>query len=82
MQVEDVVPSLVVKTKDCDIPAAKRAEFRRAEAFGEVPKITSKAKATEEVVNEKMQFYLQMYTKQQHTPQTVEAIRALVEVNV
>jgi hypothetical protein len=32
------------KNKDCDIPVAKRVEFRRAEAFGEVSKIKSKGK--------------------------------------
>ena len=68
------------KNKGCDIPIAKRAEYRRAEAFGELPNRKNKGKATEEVLNEKMQFYLQMY-KKQHTPQTREAIRALVEVN-
>jgi hypothetical protein len=35
------------KNKDCDILVAKRAEYRRAEAFGEVPKIKSKGKAFE-----------------------------------
>ena len=39
------------------------------EAFGELPKLKSKGKATEEVLDEKMQFYLQMY-KKQHTPVT------------
>jgi hypothetical protein len=68
------------KNKDCDIPVAKRAEFRRAEAFGEVPKIKSKGKASEEVLDEKMQHYLQMY-KKQHTPQGIEAVRALVKAN-
>jgi hypothetical protein len=46
------------KNKDCDIPVAKRAEYRRAEAFGEVPKIKSKWKASKEVLEEKMQHYL------------------------
>jgi hypothetical protein len=68
------------KNKDCDIPVAKRAEFRRAKAFGEVPKVKRKGKASEEVLDEKMQHYLQMY-KKQHTPQVVEAVRALVKVN-
>ena len=90
-QVREAVPSLIErrssrldkKNKECDIPTSKRAEFRRAEAFGEVPKIKSKGKATEEVVNEKMQYYLQMYAQgTQHTPQKLEAIRAVVEVNV
>ena len=48
------------KNKDSAIPAAKRAEFRRAEAFGEIPKLKSKEKATDEAIEEKMQFYLQM----------------------
>jgi hypothetical protein len=68
------------KNKDCDIPVAKRVEFRRAEAFGEVPKIKSKEKASEEVLDEKMQHYLQMY-KKQHTPQGIEAVHALVKAN-
>jgi hypothetical protein len=68
------------KNKDCDIPAAKRAEFRRAEAFGEVPQIKSKGKASEEVLDKKMQHYLEMY-KKQHTPQGIETVRALVKVN-
>jgi hypothetical protein len=42
------------KNKDCDIPTARRAEYRQADAFGEVPKIRSKEKATEEVLNKKM----------------------------
>ena len=91
LQVGEAAPSLIErrssrldkKNKGCDIPAAKRAEYRRAVAFGEVPKNKGHGKATEKAVNEKMQFYLQMYTQgTQHAPQTVEAIRALVEVNV
>jgi hypothetical protein len=88
VQVGKTAPSLLErrscrldkKNKDCDIPVAKRAEFRRAEAFGEVPKIKRKGKASEEVLDEKMQHYLQMY-KKQHTPQVVEAVHALVKVN-
>ena len=68
------------KNKDCGIPAAKRAEFRRAESFGEIPKIKSKEKATDEVIEEKMQCYLQMY-KKQRTPQVMEAFRDLVVSN-
>ena len=45
------------KNKDCVIPAAKRAEFRRAEAFGEIPKLKSKEKATDEAIEEKMHFF-------------------------
>jgi hypothetical protein len=71
---------LYKKSKDCNIPVAKRAEYRRAEAFGEVPKIKSKGKASEEVLEVKMQHYLQMY-KKQHTPQGIEAVHALVKVN-
>ena len=56
------------KNRGCDIPTAKHAGYRRAEAFGELPKVKSKGKPTEEVLNEKMQYYLQMY-KKQHTPQ-------------
>jgi hypothetical protein len=68
------------KSKDCNIPVAKRAEYMQAEAFGEVPKIKSKGKAFDEVLEEKMQHYLQMY-KKQHTLQGIEAVRALVKVN-
>jgi hypothetical protein len=60
---------------------AKHAEYRRAEAFGEVPKTKSKGKANEEIQNEKIQHYLQMY-KKQHTPLAIEAVSSLVEVNV
>jgi hypothetical protein len=68
------------KNKDCDIPVAERAEYRRAEAFGEVLKIKSKGKASEEVLDEKMQYYLQMY-KKQHTLEGIEAVCALVKAN-
>ena len=68
------------KNKDCGIPAAKRAEFRRAEAFGETPKLKSKDKVTDEVLEEKMQFYLQIY-KKQRTPQVMEAFRDLIVSN-
>jgi hypothetical protein len=71
---------LDLKNKGCDIPAAKRAEYRRAEAFGEAPKVKSKGKGNEQTLDEKMQYYLQMY-KKQHDPQAVEAIRALTKVN-
>ena len=52
------------KNKDCVILAAKRAEFRRAEAFGEIPKLKSKEKATDEAIKKNMQVYLQLYKKQ------------------
>jgi hypothetical protein len=68
------------KSKECNISVAKRAEYRRAEAFGEAPKIKNKGKASEEVLEEKMQHYLQMY-KKQHTHQGIEAVCALVKVN-
>ncbi|XBI12630.1 hypothetical protein VPH35_139473 [Triticum aestivum] len=85
LQVGEAAPSLFErrscrldkKNKDCDIPVAKRAEYRRAEAFGEVPTLKSKGKASEEDLNEKMQHYLQMY-KKEHTPKVIEAVRALV----
>ena len=54
---------LDLKNKDCGIPVAKRAEFRRAETFREIPKLKSKEKVTVEVIEEKMQFYLQIYKK-------------------
>jgi hypothetical protein len=71
---------LDLKHKGSDIPASKRAEFRRAKAFGEVPNVKSKGKASEEVIDEKMQHFLKMY-KKQHTPKVVEAVRALVQAN-
>lgn len=88
LQVGEAAPSLLErrscrldkKNKDCDIPVAKRAEYRRAEAFGEVPTLKSKGKASEEDLNEKMQHYLQMY-KKEHTPKAIEAVRALVQAN-
>ena len=88
LQVGEAAPSLLErrscrldkKNKDCDIPVAKRAEYRRAEAFGEVPTLKSKRKASEEDLNEKMQHYLQMY-KKEHTPKAIEAVRALVQAN-
>ncbi|XBI47472.1 hypothetical protein VPH35_111411 [Triticum aestivum] len=68
------------KNKDCDIPVAKSAEYRRAEAFGEVPTLKSKGKASEEDPNENMQHYLQMY-KKEHTPKATEVVHALVQAN-
>jgi hypothetical protein len=72
---------LDLKHRGCDIPAAsKRAKFRRAEAFGDVPLVKNKGKTTEDVLDAKMQHYLKMY-KKQHTPEVVEAVRSLVQVN-
>jgi hypothetical protein len=68
------------KNNDCDIPVAKRAEYRRTDASEEVPKIKSKGKANEEVLNEKTQHYLQMY-KKEHTPHAIETVHTLGEVN-
>uniref|UniRef100_M8BY65 Uncharacterized protein n=1 Tax=Aegilops tauschii TaxID=37682 RepID=M8BY65_AEGTA len=69
------------KNKNCNIPTAKRAEYRLAEAYGELLKGMTSKKATEEDVQEKMKPYLQMY-KKPLTPTAVQAIRALMEVNV
>ena len=69
-----------LKHKGSDIPVSKRAEFRRAKAFGEVPIVKSKGKTSEELLDEKMQHFLKMY-KKEHTPEFVEAVRALVQVN-
>ena len=71
---------LDLKNKGCAIPVAKRAEYRRAEAFGEAPKVKSKGKGNDQALDEKMQYYLQMY-KKQHNLQAVEANRALTKVN-
>jgi hypothetical protein len=46
----------------------------------EVPKVKREGKGNEQTLDEKMQYYLQMY-KKQHDPQAVEAIRALTKVN-
>lgn len=70
-----------LKNKSCDIPPAKGAEYRRAEAFGEVPKVKSKGKDNEQTLDEKMQYYLKMY-KKHHTLDVVGAVRALVQANV
>ncbi|KAF7060544.1 hypothetical protein CFC21_067330 [Triticum aestivum] len=69
------------KNKSCNIQTAKRAEYRLAEAFGELPKGMTSKKVTEEDVQEKMKTYLQMY-KKPLTSTAIQAIRALVEVNV
>jgi hypothetical protein len=50
------------------------------EAFGKVPKIKSKGKANKAVLNEKMQHYLRIY-KKQPSPQAIEAVHVVVEVN-
>ena len=55
-------------------------QFRRAEAFGEIPKLKSKEKATDEAIEEKMEVFLQLY-KKQRTPQVLEAVRELVVSN-
>jgi hypothetical protein len=68
------------KNKDCDLPVAKRVECRRTEKFGDVPKIKSKGKTSDKVLDEKMQHYMQMF-KKQHTPRVIEVVRALVKVN-
>jgi hypothetical protein len=67
------------KNKDYDIPVAKRAEYRGGGFWGG-SKDQEKGKSSEEVLDEKMQHYLQMY-KKQHTTQGIEAVRALVKVN-
>lgn len=74
------------KNKSCNIPIAKRAEFRRAETFGELPKkkISKEKiskKPTEEDVQEKMKIYMRM-SKKPTTLTATQAIRELVEPNV
>lgn len=69
------------KNKNCNIPTAMRAEHRLAEAYGDLPKATTSKKATEADLEEKIQSYLRMY-KKPPTPVAMQAIRALVEVNV
>uniref|UniRef100_A0A8R7TBN5 Uncharacterized protein n=1 Tax=Triticum urartu TaxID=4572 RepID=A0A8R7TBN5_TRIUA len=51
------------KNRNCDIPAAKRAEYRLVEAYGELPKGMTSKKGSEEYVQEKMNSYLRMYKK-------------------
>ena len=68
------------KNKSCNIPTAKRAEYRLAEAYGELPKGMASKKGSEEDVQEKMNSYLRMY-KKPPTSTAIQAIRALVEAN-
>jgi hypothetical protein len=68
------------KNKNCNFPTAKRAEYRLAEAYGELPKGMTSKKGSKEDVQEKMNSYLRMY-KKPFTPTAIQAIRALVEVN-
>ncbi|KAM3300550.1 hypothetical protein ACQJBY_041526 [Aegilops geniculata] len=68
------------KNKNCNIPTAKRAGYRLAEAYGELPKGMTSKKGFEEDVQQKMSSYLRMY-KQPLTPTATQAIRALVEAN-
>lgn len=68
------------KNKDCSIPAAKRAEHRLAESFGDVPKEATSKKSSEEEVQEKMKTYLRM-CKKPITTVTTQDVRELVEVN-
>ena len=68
------------KNKDCTIPTSKRAEFRLAEAFGELAKDTTSKKGSEEEVQEKMKPYLRL-CKQPTSPTALRAIRELVQVN-
>ena len=68
------------KNKNCSIPIAKRAEYRLAEAFGELPKDAFSKKGSEEDVQEKMKPYLQM-CKQPVSSMALQAIHELVQVN-
>uniref|UniRef100_A0A453ADB2 CCHC-type domain-containing protein n=1 Tax=Aegilops tauschii subsp. strangulata TaxID=200361 RepID=A0A453ADB2_AEGTS len=68
------------KNRNGNIPTAKRAEYRLAEAYGEPPKGMTSKKGSEEDVQEKMNSYLRMY-KKPLTPTSIQAIRALVEAN-
>ncbi|CAM0947081.1 unnamed protein product [Alopecurus aequalis] len=58
------------KNKDSNIPAAKRAEYRLAESFGELPRDSFSKRGTEEDVQERMKPYLQM-CKKPITPTTL-----------
>jgi hypothetical protein len=51
------------KNKGCCIPAAKRAEHRSAESFGDLPKEATSRKGSDEEVQEKMKTCLRMCTK-------------------
>ena len=68
------------KNRSCNIPTSKRAEYRLAEAYGELPKGVASKKGSEEDVQEKMNSYLRMY-KKPPTSTAIQAIRALVEAN-
>jgi hypothetical protein len=69
------------KNKYCSIPIAKRAEYRLAESFGEMPMGTVSKKGTEEDVQEKMKPYL-MLCKKPASPMAIQAVPELVRVNV
>ena len=68
------------KNKNCNIPVAKRAEYRLAGTFGDLPKDTMSKKGTEEDVQEKMEPYLRS-CKKPITPTAMQAVRELVQVN-
>ena len=68
------------KNRNNNIPTAKRAEYRLAEAYGELPKGMKSKKGFEKDVQEKMNSYLRMY-KKPPMPTATQAIRALVEAN-
>ena len=69
------------KNKHCSIPIAKRAEYRLAESFGELPKDSIPKKGSEEDVQEKMKPLLRL-CKKPASPMATQAIRELVLANV
>ena len=68
------------KNKNCNIPTAKLAEYRLAEAFGELPTDSASKKGPEEQTQEKMKFFLGL-SKKPITPMAFQAVRELVEAN-
>ncbi|CAM0873675.1 unnamed protein product [Alopecurus aequalis] len=68
------------KNRTCNIPASKRAEYRLADSFGELPKDPISKKGTEEDVEEKTKAYLRL-CKKPIAPTAIQAVRELVEAN-
>lgn len=60
------------KNKTCKVPAAKRAEIKLLESFGEASPVTAAADL-EATANSKLAAYLQMFSQ----PLTVKAIEAM-----
>ncbi|KAM0821786.1 hypothetical protein ACQ4PT_071950 [Festuca glaucescens] len=69
------------KNKDCNIPVAKRVEYRLAESFGDPPKGPAPKKGSAEDVQEKMKTLLRL-CKKPASPLETQASRELILANV